>query len=126
MRSLTPGCDSNVDHRLRPRRRGARLEPGEHRIDEGIVAEDAQALLALGEIVTDAVHEAVFGASPLDLRFGEDDDAFFFRDMGRQLARLFDARLHATGETQQPRYSDRCCGPGHHGYPEYATGSIPH
>src|SRR5689334_752014 len=79
-------------------RRGARLEPRKHLVDEFVVVVDRDAVTATGHLVADAIHEGVLGTRAFDLRLREDHDSFAFGDRRRELARLFDAGLHATAD----------------------------
>src|SRR6185436_13405396 len=93
-----PRLRQQSTHRLGLAGRGARLEPGEHLVDEIVVVVNRDGVASIVEIRTDAIHEIVFCSGAFDLRFGEDDDEFALGDWGGYLAGFLDARLHAAAE----------------------------
>src|SRR5262249_50746486 len=72
----------------------AGLEPGKHLVHECVVVVDLDTA-STAEAVADAIHEFVLGTGTFDLGLGQDHHPLTLLDVGRELARFFDARLHA-------------------------------
>src|SRR5262249_12237315 len=84
--ALRHACASQqFAHGLGLARRGARLEPREHLVDEFVVVVDGDVVMSVGELVADTIHEIFLGARAFDLRLGQDDDAIALVERRREL-----------------------------------------